>query len=144
MEKPKISKSGRYWALLDTWVGWITAAIRLDKPYTQILLIPKISRSFLIPGREFLSQTGHEDFEHHRRKNTWYFVTITGSEDCPIWVEPGSHNCAFYSDEEKENLCRIIEMEGMKLLRECVLSGQAGMQHAGGEFKEYHAVRYHR
>lgn len=69
MNKPENMKYGCYVALLDTCVEWIATAMRLEKPYTQKLLMNKPGGRFLITTKDYQAQTGHSDFEHRREKS---------------------------------------------------------------------------
>lgn len=66
MEKPKNVKYGCFRVLLDMWVGWIAAAMRLEESYGQKLLICKTVGPFLITGKVCLPQTGYSECEHRR------------------------------------------------------------------------------
>lgn len=106
--------------------------MRLDDKYAQELLIPSTRRRSPITKKEWLPQTKHNDFKHNRGRNPRSFVIGDGSEECTIWIEPGSHKYVFYSDEKKADLSEVLKMEEVKLQKEHVLFGHGLMQHAGG------------
>lgn len=51
---PRDMNCDRYRAPLDTWVGWIAAAMRIEEPYVQKLLISKKGGRFMITGKSRL------------------------------------------------------------------------------------------
>lgn len=48
-----------------------------------------------------------------------------------------------YSEDEKVKLCKVIRIEEVRLLRECVFFGHENMQHEDGSRKGNHELRYH-
>lgn len=89
----------RYWALLNTWIGWITEAIRSEEPYGQKVLILKTGGCVLITGYNFLQRMRHMYFKHRRGRNPRYFLIVNGLKECLIWIARVSQNYGFYSNE---------------------------------------------
>lgn len=127
---------------MDTWVGWIAAALRLEKPYDQKLLIPRTDGGFVIIGRDWPPQTWNNDFERRRGKNPEYLPIVNESKAWAICVSPESHNHVFCSETGEVKLCRIVEMKEVKMPRKSL--GHETVRVAGGGWKRNHRPRYHR
>lgn len=94
-----------------------------------MLLVPKIYGRIWIIGKDRLQQTGHNSFGLCREKNLGYFVIVEDMKKCTILVAHGRRTYVFHFDEEKANLCEVINMEKVRLLSKCVFFGHGNVQH---------------
>lgn len=63
-EKERNAKYGCFPALLNTWTGWIAAAIRPKNPYAEKLLIFHSGRKFLFTGKRCPPNIGQSNYQH--------------------------------------------------------------------------------
>lgn len=71
------------------------------------------------------------------------FITVKGLEECTIPVALGSHYYLSYSGGDKAELCKVVNMEEVKLPKKCIIFGLRNVQHVGGEQKGNHGFRYY-
>lgn len=143
MTKPENIKYGRYWALLDIWMGLIAAGMPLKEPYAQKLLVTKTGGWFLINEKDLSPQTGYSVFEHRRGKNPGYFGIVNRLGKCSIWFLLVIQHYVFNSDEAKTKLCKLIKLKEVILTRKCMFLGDENVQHAGAGRNRNHGLGCH-
>lgn len=67
-------------------------------------------------------KTEHSKFENSLGKNLCYFVIVNGSEEFTVCVSPESRHSIFHFNENKAKLCKVVELEELKLPRLSVFS----------------------
>lgn len=108
--------------------------------YTLNLLIPEEGGPFMINGENRLSKSGHDNLGHRCVNNSRHFVIVNGMEACKTWLTPENHKCVLDSEEEKAKLRQVIKVAEVRVLKECVLSGNENAQHVGGGWKGSHGL----
>lgn len=130
------------WRFFDTWVRWIAATNPVRKLFPQTLFIPYTYRRLLITGKDCSPPTGHDSFEHCRRKNAWYIFTEKGRRSkqflLPLKV---ATTCSFLNCSRRSYV--EIPRRKWKCCRRRGVFLEHGIgRHAGGAWKTIHRLRY--
>ena len=129
--------------LLDVYVGQLCAIVELRSMNDRDLYLPVSGGQFLLTGKDYPAQVGHNDFDHRQGTGPGFFVIVTGAEPANLWVCDGSHKHVGLSAKKRNELAQILRLKRITIPRNSVFIGHGFLQHAGAEWSGNGALRYH-
>ena len=134
---------GHYCCFLDVYIGQLCSLVGLHTLTRGRLLLPVTGGRFLVTGQNCPPQDGHNDFNHEDPAGPGFFIIVTGSDPCNLWIADGSHKNVNQPDSVKAVIAHVMEMDQITIPPHSVFMGHGFVQHAGAGWSGYHALRYH-
>ena len=128
-------------ALLDVWLGLIACALGLtNSDKGPKCWLPASGGRFLITNPGCKRQTAHNDFPHEKyvpgSTHPGYFIMVSGEDDFPIWVMPGSHDFCKFTEWRRCAVGVFSQMEKIIVPKNSVFIGHGLLTHAGAGWED--------
>lgn len=120
-------------ATMDLQIGWPGAHFDFKKPVGEEVQLFKTSGLYLLVGRSFPPQAGHNNFEHVKTTKHGYFFLATEEEKVTILVCLSSHHFVDYSESDKALSVKDLKLEDVVIERYSFFSGHVYVQHTGAD-----------
>lgn len=97
-------KFAKRWAALDVWGrGLVLTAIDLQTARDAGIYIPATGSRYVLLGRDFPDQTGHNDYDVLEDQSTGFSLLVSGTEFISLLVFPVSHTYVHYTMSQRKS-----------------------------------------
>lgn len=131
------------WATIDVWLETRRAMRDLDSAESEKLFLPVTAGQYILTGRDWSEQTGHNDIETRQARSAWFFGLVSRSKGIYLLIYPAPHNYAHYPMSKKKKLAELLSLEEVTIPGYFVSIGHVYLQHARWGWRDFHSLQYH-